>query len=525
MGPNNSQSIQKIAIVGGGTAGWLAAAIIAAKHKNATASQSSANMSKLEVTLIESSDIPTVGVGEGTWPTMKNTLKEIGIKESDMFAHCHAVFKQGGKFVNWVKGEGDFYYHPFTVPLGYGRIDLAPYVDNIEDYAVEANYQHHICEANLAPRTIAEGEYSGQCNYAYHLDAGAFADMLKHHCKNNLGVKHVIGTVDDVKLSDSGDIESVHLQQEQVIAADLFIDCTGFQSLLLGKALGVGFKPMDKYLFNNSALALHVPYEQDNTEIASHTIATGQNAGWIWDIGLTSRRGVGHVYASDFLSDDEAVKNLQDYLRPSIGDKADKIEPRKISFNSGHREKWWHKNCVAIGMAAGFVEPLEATAIMLIEISSRFVAENLPPNKAIMPTIAKRFNQQMEYKWGRIIDFLKLHYMLTKRPEPYWQAHAQSETIPDSLKEDLAVWGYRGPTHADFESAIELFPAASYQYVLYGMGFKPDFTQQSHLYDQQQQADTIKQRNQMLTQQMLQTLPGHRAFIEQWLSATKARQM
>lgn len=536
-----SGPIRKIAIVGGGTAGWLAAAVIAAHHKNATTSNSperyqnsteqnqnspepSSNQqqSRLEVTLVESSDIPTVGVGEGTWPTMKNTLKEIGIKESDMFAHCHAVFKQGGKFVNWVKGQGDFYYHPFTVPLGYGRIDLAPYVDNIEDYAVESNYQHHICEANLAPRTISEGEYSGQCNYAYHLDAGAFAEMLKNHCKTMLGVKHLIGTVDDVALSADGSIASVHLDNGKTISADLFIDCTGFQSLLLGKALGVKFKPMDKYLFNDSAMALHVPYEQDDSEIASHTIATGQNAGWIWDIGLTSRRGVGHVYASEYLSDDEAVQNLRNYLRPSIGDKAEAIEPRKISFNSGHREKWWHKNCVAIGMAAGFVEPLEATAIMLIEISSRFVAENLPPNAAIMPTIAKRFNQQMEYKWGRIIDFLKLHYMLTKRPEPYWQAHTHPDSIPESLKEDLAIWGYRGPTHADFESAIELFPAASYQYVLYGMGFKPDFSQQSHLYNQQQQADMIKQRNQTLTQQMLQRLPRHRAFIEQWLAASRA---
>ncbi|MDT0596073.1 tryptophan halogenase family protein [Glaciecola petra] len=510
-----NKSIKKIAIVGGGTAGWLAAAIIASHHKKAT--NSSGSDYSIAVTLVESSDIPTVGVGEGTWPTMKNTLKDIGIKESDMFAHCHAVFKQGGKFVDWVKGEGDFYYHPFTVPLGYGRIDLAPYVNDIENYAVESNYQHHICEANLAPRTISEGEYSGQCNYAYHLDAGAFAELLKNHCKNNLGVKHQIGTVENVLLSDNGNINSVALSDGKSVEADLFIDCTGFQSLLLGKALGVAFKPMDKYLFNDSAMALHVPYENENSEIPSHTIATGQNAGWIWDIGLTSRRGVGHVYASEFLSDDEAVDNLRNYL----GLQGKDIEPRKISFHSGHREKWWHKNCIAIGMAGGFVEPLEATAIMLIEISSRFVAENLPPNSALMPTIAKRFNQQMEYKWGRIIDFLKLHYMLTKRPEPYWQAHTQAESIPESLKEDLAIWGYRGPTHADFTSALELFPAASYQYVLYGMGFKPDFKQHGHLYDQQKQAELIKQRNQKLTQQMLQTLPKHRDYINTWLNEAK----
>ena len=171
-------------------------------------------------------------------------------------------------------------------------------------------------------------------------------------------------------------------------------------------------------------------------------------------------------------------------------------------------------------MSGGFVEPLEATAIMLIEISSRFIAENLPPSKALMTPISKRFNQQMDYKWSRIIDFLKLHYMLTKRPEPYWKAHTDPNTIPDSLKEDLEIWGFRGPKHADFESAVELFPAASYQYVLYGMGFKPDFTLQPHLYGQQEQADLIMQKNQLLTQQMLQRLPNHRQFINQWLANT-----
>ncbi|MFC3121339.1 tryptophan halogenase family protein [Agaribacter flavus] len=507
-----NRPIRSIAIVGGGTAGWLAAAVIAAHHKTATTVDKS-----LSVTLVESSDIPTIGVGEGTWPTMKNTLKEIGIKEADFFSKCSAVFKQGGKFVEWVKGKGDFYYHPFTVPLGYGRIDLAPYLDNIENYALDANFQHHVCEAGLAPRTIAESEYSGQCNYAYHLDAGAFAELLKNHSKSELGVQHKIGTVSKVVQDEFGNIASVSLDDNSSIEADLFIDCTGFKSLLLGETLGVPFKHADKYLFNDSALAIQVPYDSPDSPIASHTIATAQNAGWIWDIGLSHRRGVGHVYSSQFLSDDEAEANLRKYLKGAGSDKS----VRKITYQSGHREIFWKNNCVAIGMAAGFVEPLEATAIMLIEISSRFVAENLPPNAAVMPTIAKRFNQQLQYKWGRIIDFLKLHYMLTKRPEPYWQAHTNPDTIPDSLKEDMQVWGYRGPTQADFESAIELFPAASYQYVLYGMGFKPDFNKQQHLYNEQQQADIIIQRNQKITTQMLQQLPSHRNYIEQWLAANQ----
>jgi len=170
-------------------------------------------------------------------------------------------------------------------------------------------------------------------------------------------------------------------------------------------------------------------------------------------------------------------------------------------------------------MSAGFVEPLEATAIMLVEISARFVAEHMPADTQVMPIVAKRFNEQMDYRWQRIIDFLKLHYMLTKRPEPYWQAHVQPNTIPQTLQEDLLLWGSRGPLIQDFHGALELFPAASYQYVLYGMGFKPDFTKQAYLYSNDAQANQIIERNSQLTQQMLQTLPPHRAYIEQWLAA------
>lgn len=501
-------SIRDILIVGGGTAGWLSAAIIAAHHKTDDGSGP-------RVTLVESSDVPTVGVGEGTWPTMRQTLRRIGLKEHDVFRTCHAAFKQGGKFVGWQHGTGDFYYHPFTVPLGYGKIDLAPYVDDVAEFATASNWQQHVCEAGLAPRSLGEREYEAQCNYAYHVDAGALADLLKHHCRDNLGVTHVVDTVTGVELNDDGSIRAVKLEQRDELAADLFIDCTGFASVLLGKTLDVPFLSADEYLFNDSALAVHVPYPTDDAPIACHTVATAQNAGWIWDIGLTHRRGVGHVYASEFLSDDEAAANLRAYIGPAAKD----LEFRKIGFRSGHRAEYWRKNCVAVGMSGGFVEPLEATAIMLIEIAARYVAEQLPASSDIMPITARRFNEQMDYRWRRIIDFLKLHYCLTERPEPYWQAHADPKGMPDSLREDLALWSHRGPIRSDFESAAELFPAASYQYVAYGMGFRPDFRQQSHLLRDGDQASRIIERNRQLTQQMLQQLPSHREYINRWLAA------
>lgn len=504
---------QSVLVVGGGTAGWLTAAVVAAHHKR-TDEQSGG----VQVTLVESSDIPTIGVGEGTWPTLKNTVQQIGIRESDLFARCYAGFKQGGKFVNWVHGNGDFYYHPFTVPLGYGRLDLAPYVSDVVRFAEESNFQQQVCEAGLAPRTLADGEFRGQCNYAYHLDAGAFGELLKEHCKQELGVRHVVDTVEHATLDDHGGIAGVELRENGTVTADLYVDCTGFASLLLGKTLGVPFVEKDSELFNDSALAMQVPYESPDSPVACHTIATAQNAGWIWDIGLTHRRGVGHVYSSDFISDDEAEENLRRYLGPA----ADDLSPRKIRFHSGHRRKFWHRNCVAVGLSGGFVEPLEATAIMLVEIAARYIAENLPPTADVMAIVAKRFNEQMDYRWQRIIDFLKLHYTLTQRPEPYWQAHKSQSTVPPSLQEDLAVWGYRGPLRSDFDSAIELFPAASYQYVMYGMGFRPDFAVQSHLYREQPRAERIMQQNLQLTEQMLRTLPPHRDYIDSWLKNARA---
>lgn len=504
-----SSEKQRIVIVGGGTAGWLTAAIVAAKHNV------SAGACGLDITLVESSDIPTVGVGEGTWPTMRNTLKDIGLSEKEVFRRCSAAFKQGGKFVNWVKKEGDYYYHPFTVPLGYGRVEMAPYIGNIAEFANATNFQQHVCEQNMAPRTLSEQEYSSaQSNYAYHLDAGAFADLLKEFSKKQLGVKHKVATVERVTATSSEHIQSITLNDGSTLEADLFVDCSGFRSLLLGEALGEEVISTDDVLFNNSAIALHVPYE-DDFEIKPYTQATAQEAGWIWDIGLSSRRGVGHVYSTDYASDARAEEVLRQY----VGDEKGELNARVIRFSSGYKKRIWKGNCIGVGLSAGFVEPLEATALMLIEISARYIAEQMPLPLTAMPIVSQRFNKQMQYRWQRIIDFLKLHYIFNQRSEPYWVANRDPKSIPESLKEDLEIWKYRGPQIADFSAAIELFPAASYQYVLYGMGFSPDFSLQSHFYTERTLADKVIQQNQLITQQKLSSLPNHRDYIEQWLAS------
>ncbi|EWH10208.1 tryptophan halogenase [Catenovulum agarivorans DS-2] len=498
--------IKNIVILGGGTAGWLTAAVIAAHHKLNT-------HSNIQLTLVESSDIPTVGVGEGTWPTMKNTLQAIGINEHEFLKTCQATFKQGGKFVGWETGN-DFYHHPFTVPLGYERIDAAPYLDDVRQFADLTNYQQAVCEAGLGPKAPTDAEYTAKLNYAYHLDAGAFADMLKKHCREKLGVNHIVNTVESVTQNIQGGIQSMLLTDGQVIDADLFIDCSGAPALLIGKALGVKKHSTKDILLNDSALAIQLPYANETSPIASMTIATAQTVGWVWDIGLQKRRGVGYVYASDYIEEQNAYDVLTQYAEKTHS-KADiaSLNIKKIGFDPGYRKQIWQHNCVAVGMAAGFVEPLEATAIMLVEQSAKYIAENLPVDEATMQVVSKRFNEKMQYRWQRIIDFLKLHYLLTKRPEAYWQAQANFATCPQSLKDDLLIWQSRGPQAADFDSSIELFPAASYQYVLYGMGFKPNYQQHAHLYKMAEQADAILTRNQSVKESLLNSLPTNREYF------------
>ena len=285
---------------------------------------------------------------------------------------------------------------------------------------------------------ITTPEYKAVANYAYHLDAGKFAPFLQKHCTDKLDVRHVLADVVSVNQSESGDIKSVATKQAGEIAGDLFVDCSGFSSLLLGKTLGVGFKDCSDVLFCDTALALQIPYDTPDAPMASHTISTAQPAGWIWDIGLPTRRGTGYVYSSRHSSEEEARETLLRYVGPGHKDRV----ARKIPIRSGHRETFWKNNCVAVGLAAGFLEPLESSAIVLIELSAKLIAEQMPANRDVMDIVAARFNEVNHYRWGRIIDFLKLHYVLTRRQEPFWRDNLDPHSIPERLQNLLHLWKY-----------------------------------------------------------------------------------
>jgi hypothetical protein len=260
-------------------------------------------------------------------------------------------------------------------------------------------------------------------------------------------------------------------------------------------------------------MALQQAYPDERSPIASQTLSTAQAHGWIWDIGLPTRRGIGYVYSSAHSSDEQAVNALYAYLRRT-GSQHELPTPRKLSFQPGYREKFWHRNCVAIGQAAGFLEPLEASALAMVELSAATLADAMPANRAAMDIAAQRFNDAFRYRWERVIDFLKLHYVLSKRDDSnYWRENREAASIPTRLQELLHLWRHQQPSRYDLQRIEEVFPAASYQYILYGMGFETEYGDGRRRSDRPDLADAYFAEAQSLTRKMLAGLPSNRELL------------
>ena len=507
-----SSTIRHVVIVGGGSAGWLTAGLIAAEHR-ASAPDG------LRVTLIESPDVAPIGVGEGTWPSMRDTLRRIGVSESDFFRECDAAFKQGSLFARWSSDqEGDYYFHPFSLPQGYGEADLVERWQQAHaqvPFADLASYQPHLCMAGRAPKQAATPEFAAVANYGYHLDAGKFGLFLKKHCLEHLGVHYVPDHVLGIVSHENGDIAALRTQHHGLLEGDLFVDCTGMRSLLLGQHYGVPFLSQQHVLFNDTALAVQVPYAREDSPIASQTTSTAQQAGWIWDIGLPTRRGVGHVYSSAHTSDEEAERALRAYVAASGGPRdcpQYSLTPRKIGFQPGYRERFWHRNCVAVGLSSGFIEPLEASALAMVELSAAMIVDEMPVTREHMDVVARRFNDTFRYRWERVIDFLKLHYVLSRREDnAYWRDNRAPESVPERLRELLSLWRYRAPMRGDFPRIEEVFPTASWQYVLYGMGWRNDAGATRRA--DGALADRYFREAADLTRRMLPALPANRELL------------
>ena len=504
-----SRPISHIVILGGGSAGWLTAGVLAAEHRAKAADD-------IRITLVESPEVRTIGVGEGTWPSMRETLRRMGVSETAFVRECDASFKQASKFVGWVTGEpDDFYYHPFSAPQGYGDVNLVATwsaMNGKRRFGDLASFQPQLCERGRAPKQPQTPEFAAVANYAYHLDAGKFGAFMQKFCTEQLGVRFVPAHVERVETAENGDIAGLHTREQGLVEGDLFIDCTGFASLLLGKHYGIPYISTRDTLFCDTALATQVPYPEPASAIASHTISTAQEAGWIWDIGLPTRRGVGYVYSSAHTTDERAEQVLMDYVGAAAAGMA---TPRRISLNPGYRETFWHRNCVAVGISAGFIEPLEASALALIEMSARMIADELPATRKVMDVVAGRFNERFRYRWGRIVDFLKLHYVLSRREDSaFWTDNRRADTIPARLSELLELWRYRPPSNRDFHQIEEIFPAASYLYVLYGMGFRPQAGSHERRLDDRSAAERCIRMTGQLAAKYLKGLPSNRELID-----------
>lgn len=508
----------RVVIVGGGTAGWLTAGIIAAKHCTVNiADTANTDIQQTEVILVESPDVKNLGVGEGTWPTMRDTLRQIGISERTFLSCCDANFKQGSKFVGWLDGESDHYYHPFMAPAGYGSVSLAEHWSATSrelDFESWVSSQGTVCQQNLAPKTSQMPEYAFGLNYGYHINAGKFVSMLHQHCVEKLGVQYIQGHVEHVLPAENGDIASIVLMGGEHVDGDLFIDCSGFAAILIDKHYQIPFKSQQHILFNDTALALQVEHASDDVPIASCTVSTAQKSGWVWDISLQNRRGIGHVFSSDFTDAEQAEQALLRYVHNDPFLAAKKLTPRKIKFTPGHRETFWHKNCVAIGVSAGFVEPLEATALVLIEKSAEWISQQLPRNRSAMTVLAKRFNQLTLQRWQEIIDFLKLHYVLTNRQDSeYWRAHQQPDSIPESLQDAMTLWRSQAPGLYEANQRFELFSSASKQYVLYGMAFHTALAQSDLGRQDASRVKRLRSETLHSTEKLLSALPTNRQFF------------
>ncbi|WP_448566320.1 tryptophan halogenase family protein [Thalassotalea ganghwensis] len=504
--------IKKIVVVGGGSAGWLAAGTLAAKNIGA-------DKPLYDIVLVESPDVSTIGVGEGTWPTMRGTLKVMGIDESQFIRECDVAFKQGAKFVGWVNGQkGDFYYHPLELPNGYFDCDMAKawYQQQRDgNFSPSVCVQEHLCEANIAPKLITTPQFAAIANYAYHLDAGKFGEFLKHHCINKLGVRYVRDHVTGVNAcADTGNIISLSTRKSCELHGDLFIDCSGKQGVLIGKHYQVPWTSKKDVLFIDKAIAVQVPYQETDTEIPPYTVSTAQSAGWIWDIGLQSRRGVGHVYSSQHSDESQAFAELHQYLKATGISDVDHLSFKTIDINPGIREKFWVNNCVAVGMAAGFLEPLEASALVMVELAAAAISEYLPADKQSLTILAEQFNEKFHYNWQRIIDFLKLHYLASQRNDTsFWSDNRLDSTVPDTLRALLAMWQYRAPSEFDFGHKREVFSAASYQYVLYGMKVMPHSMPSANTDKQKMMAQRFLEQTQQQIRQFPLKLSKHRALL------------
>jgi tryptophan halogenase len=449
----------------------------------------------VDIGLLESADVPRVGVGEATVPSINHILAVIGIDEIEFLKRVHGTFKQAIRYDNWLDGRGETYYHPFN------RFHESPVdrtglrwlkSDRSVPFAATVSAQPALCDGNLAPRMLGPWDFGPPLTYAYHMNALEFADTLCEVATAR-GVAHYRDHLVGAEMTDGGDIAAVKTRGGLRLEADLFIDCTGFAALLIGEQLGVDWIDCSQWLLCDRAVAMAVPYEVWYPgSVRPYTTATALSSGWVWDIPLQDKRSLGYVHSSGFQSADGAAREL----RAFEGAHAGALDTRVVDFRVGHRERAWVRNCVAIGLAGSFIEPLESTGLYLSDLASVMLAEHFPW-RGDTAALAFRFNRIMANRFYEILDFINLHYCLTRRDDSdFWLEVQKPERINERLKAKLEYWRVKPPSPSDFEDqylpgqpkdllpggepgvdrrppvdTAALFGIDSYEAILYGMDF------------------------------------------------------
>lgn len=459
--------IAKITIVGGGTAGWMSALFLSTFVKGAKRAQG-----RIKVCLIESPNIPTVGVGEATVPGMPNILKMCGISEKRFFKTCNASFKLGVLFDRWnndAAGKPLAYVNPFSKGKQIGGIDPAWYY--LREGAGRFDFVQTISpcvdlwKSCKGPRPLGADEFAAHVGFAYHLDAGKFAGLLKDICIER-GVEHILDDMVEVEKDERGHIAALHLEKGGRHPVELVIDCTGFRGLVINEALGVPFESYSRYLGNDRAMAVQLPHPDPN-RIEPMTRSTALGAGWSWRVPLFNRIGTGYVFSSAHRTDDQARDEFRAHLAEFHPDGAS-AEPRVIPMRVGRTTRAWEKNCVAIGLTGGFIEPLESTAIYMIEMGLRWLLTYFPDSDFNQP-VTDRYNKVSKDLYDEVRDFICLHYALNNRTDDDYWHDARNLDIPDSLAENIELWKHTLPAPFDL-GAYSLFSPATYQAVLLGKG-------------------------------------------------------
>ena len=497
----SARPIRDVVVVGGGSAGWMAAAALSGLVGRRVE----------EIVLVESAEIGTVGVGEATLPTLRAFNGTLGLDEIEFIRNTQATFKLGIEFQGWNPGRTFFHgFSDFGPDLrGVSAHQLWLKTRAAGDDRSYADYSISSVAAGLgrfAPPIPDRGSVLGSYSYAFQFDATAYAAYLRGFAERR-GVRRIEGRIVDVRLRpDDGFIEAVLLQDERAVSGDLFIDCSGFAALLIERTLHAGFEDWSKWLPCDRALAVACAR---SGEPSPYTSSIAHRAGWQWRIPLQHRTGNGHVFCSSYIGEDEAAATLLGNL-----DGEALAAPRLLKFAAGRRLESWKRNCVALGLAGGFVEPLESTSIHLVESGIGRLIE-LFPDQGFEPKLADEYNRLMKRSYESIRDFLILHYHASSREGEFWR-YCRNVTIPDALRHQIELFRAGGVV-ALYDSGA--FAEPSWVALYFGLGLFPRrHDPMADLIDDAALSREL-QRRARIVGAAAQSLPTHGAFIDRYCRA------